>query len=62
MKKYNLYAYNDCDEKLLVYSSASLEQIVSVACALYTASELEFKVIDSTLHDCAVVSFVKPRE
>lgn len=62
MKKYSLFAYNDRDEKLLVYSSSSLEQIVSVACALYSASELEFKILDSTLKDCAVVSFVKPRE
>lgn len=58
MKKFSVYAYNDQDDKLLVYQTASIEQAVSVACALYSASDLEFKILDSD-NDCCV-TFIKP--
>lgn len=57
MKKFRIFAFNDQDDKLEVYRTDSLEQAVSVACALYSASELELKVINSD--GDSLVSFFK---
>lgn len=56
MNKYSVFAFNDQDDKLKVYQSASLEQAVSVACALFSACELEFKILDSS-EKCIVTFF-----
>lgn len=58
MKKFRIYAYNDQDDKLEVYCTDSIEQAVSVACALYSASELELKILNSNGE--SLVSFIKP--
>lgn len=58
MKKYSVFAYNDRDDKLLVYQSASFPECVSVAQALYNASELELKILNS--NDDCIVSFIRP--
>lgn len=57
MNKYSVFAYNDQDDKLKVYQSASLELAVSVACALFSACELEFKILDS--NDKCIVTFFR---
>lgn len=58
MKRYRVFAFNDQDDKLEVYRTDSLEQAVSVACALFSASELELKVLNS-IGD-SLVTFFKP--
>lgn len=57
MNKYSVFAYNDRDDKLKIYQTSSLEQAVSVACAVYVASELEFKILDS--NDKCIVTFFR---
>lgn len=57
-KSFKVFAYNDQDDKLLVYQSASFPEAVSVAQALYSASELELKILNSK-DDC-IVSFIRP--
>lgn len=63
MKKFRVFAYNDNDDKMEVYASASLEEAVSVAVALYRASDLEFRIFDSEAKSLnLVVSFIKSHD
>lgn len=57
-KEFTVFAYNDKDDKLEVYRSNSLDECVSVAIALFKASDLEMKILN--LKGQTVVSFIRP--
>lgn len=56
--KFCVFAYNDRDDKLVVFSSASFPECCAVAQSLYSASDLEFKILNS--EGQVLVSFYKP--